>query len=266
MDDAWCQFLKENNFLVGISLDILPDCHDEVRVDAEGKGTYKAVSGAISCLEKHQVDYNVLCTLTGAIARYPKQVWNRIQNSKVEYVQFTPCLDELEGEGLSPSYALTPKRFAAFYIQLFRLWFEEFKKGKYRSIKFFDDCVNLMMYGRPTSCGMNGACQPQLVVEADGTAYPCDFYCLDEYRLGNLTENGPLELLQSEKVKEFLNRPHPMPQLCQQCRYKHFCGGNCKRMQKEICCFGSDNYCGYREFLDVCGGELQEIAQRFRKQ
>lgn len=264
LDDDWCSFLKEHNFLVGISLDILPDCHDEVRVDAEGKGTFKAVSSAIECLEKHQVDYNVLCTLTGSVARYPKQVWNRIKKSKVEYVQFTPCLDELEGEGGSP-YALTPKRFASFYIQLFQLWLDDLKKGKYKSIKFFDDCVNLMMYGRPTSCGMNGICQPQLVVEADGTAYPCDFYCLDEYRLGNLTEQGPLELLEGETVKTFLNRSHRMPKLCQSCRYQRFCGGNCKRMQREICCFDDDNYCGYREFLDTCGGELQELARRYRK-
>lgn len=264
LDDNWCSFLKENNFLVGISWDILPDCHDKVRLDAAGNGTFKAVSEAMECLRKHQVNYNVLCTLTGAVARYPQKVWNRIKESRVEYVQFTPCLDDLEGEGASP-YALTPKRFSTFYIQLFRLWLEDFKQGQYRSVKFFDDCVNLMMYGRPTSCGMNGSCQPQLVVEADGTAYPCDFYCLDEYRLGNLTETGPLELLQSEKVREFLTRSHRMPELCKSCRYWRFCGGNCKRMQKEICCFGSDTECGYREFLDACGGELQKIALRYRK-
>ncbi len=264
MEEEWCKFLKENGFLVGISLDILSGCHDEVRVDSEGKGTYRRVSDAISLMQKYRVEYNVLCTLTNAIARHPEKVWNWILSSKVEYIQFTPCLDELEGAGNSP-YALTPKRFASFYIQLFRLWFEDFKKGKYRSIKFFDDCVNLMMYGRPTSCGMNGACQPQLVVEADGTAYPCDFYCLDEFRLGNLTEQGPLELLQGESVKAFLHRPHKMPELCQQCRYQRFCGGNCKRMQKEICCSGKDTYCGYREFLDTCGIDIQEIARRYRK-
>ncbi len=182
----------------------------------------------------------------------------------MEYIQFTPCLNDLEGDGDSV-YALTPKRFASFYIQMFQLWLADFKKGKYRSIKFFDDCVNLMMYGRPTSCGMNGFCQAQLVVEADGSTYPCDFFCLDEYRLGNLTEVGPLGLLQSEKVKEFLNRSHHMPMLCNNCKYRQFCGGNCKRMQREICCKENDSYCGYQEFLDVCGGELQEIARRFRK-
>lgn len=264
LDDEWCHFLKEHRFLVGVSLDILPDCHDEVRVYPDGGGTYKAVSDAIHLLQKHQVDYNVLCTLTNAIARHPNQVWNRIMNSKVEYIQFTPCLGGLESSEQSP-YALTPKRFASFYISLFNLWFEEFKKGNYRSIKFFDDCVNLMMYGRPTSCGMNGSCQPQLVVEADGSAYPCDFYCLDDYRLGNLTEQSPIELLQSEEMKSYLSRAHRLPELCQECPYRRFCGGNCKRMQQEICCGVTDRYCGYQDFLNHCGNSLQEIARIFRR-
>ena len=264
LDDEWCAFLKENRFLVGISLDILSDCHNAVRVDSEGKGTYGRVIEGINFLKKHKVEYNVLCTLTNSVARHPKLVWKRILELDVEYVQFTPCLGALNSEKESV-YALTPKRFADFYIQLFGCWLEEFRKGNYRSVKFFDDCVNLMMYGRPTSCGMNGHCQPQLVVEADGTAYPCDFYCLDEYALGNLTEATPLELLKSQRVREFLCREHKKPTLCEKCQFERFCGGNCKRMQKEICCSGDDEYCGYREFLMKCGLVMMEIAKKYRR-
>ena len=264
IDSAWCRFLKENRFLVGVSLDILPEYHDAVRVDAEGQGSYQKVMNSIRLLREHQVDFNILCTLTNSIARHPKQVWNWLKQNNIDYVQFTPCLGELEQKSQSP-YALTPKRFTSFYIQLFQYWYEDYRKGEYRSIKFFDDAVNLLMYGRPTSCGMNGACQPQLVVEADGSAYPCDFYCLDEYRLGNLTEQGPLELLKTETVQRFLHRPHAAPQLCKTCRYRDFCGGNCKRMQREICCSAGDSYCGYREFLEKCGRTLLEIADRHRR-
>lgn len=264
LDDNWCVFLKENDFLVGISLDILSDCHDSARVDSEGKGTYGRVIDGINLLKKYKVEYNVLCTLTNAVARHPGQVWNRVCELGVEYVQFTPCLGELDSEKESV-HALSPKRFASFYIQLFGYWFEAFRKGNYRSVKFFDDCVNLMMYGRPTSCGMNGNCQPQLVVESDGAAYPCDFYCLDEFKLGNLKENTPLELLKSEKMREFLKRPHKIPNLCEKCEFARFCGGNCKRMQKEICCGDDDEYCGYREFLTRCGPTLMGIAKKYRR-
>lgn len=259
IDEEWCKFLKENNFLVGVSLDILPDCHDEVRKDAEGNGTYKRILESIHLLDKYGVEYNILCTLTNAVARYPQKVWSRLVQLGIKYVQFTPCLGELTEEEPSP-YALTPKRFASFYVQMFRLWYDAYRKGNLISIKLFDDILNLMVLGRPTSCGMNGTCQPQLVVEADGSVYPCDFYCLDEYRLGNLKVNSIADLLNNECVQSFVNRPHKQPDICNTCPYLAFCGGNCKRMQKEICCANADNYCGYRAFLDNCGAEFNKIA------
>lgn len=48
LDEAWCEFLKENRFLVGVSYDLLPEQHDAVRVDAAGRGTSRAVERAIA--------------------------------------------------------------------------------------------------------------------------------------------------------------------------------------------------------------------------
>ncbi len=259
IDKEWCVFLKENEFLVGVSLDILPDCHDMVRIDAEGKGTYKRIMKTISLFDKYGVEYNVLCTLTNSIARYPQKVWNRIVQLGIKYVQFTPCLGELNLESTSV-YALTPKRFASFYTSIFNLWYDSYRNGRIISIKLFDDILNLMVLGKPTLCGMNGVCQPQLVVESDGSVYPCDFYCLDEYKLGNLKKDSIDELLKSEHIRRFVNRPHKRPELCSRCQYLTFCGGNCKRMQKEVCCTDADNNCGYRDFLNNCGAELNKIA------
>lgn len=264
LDKDWAEYLRQHNYLVGISLDILPECHNACRVDASGKGTYQQALSGIRLLEEYKVEYNVLCTLTSQAARHPIQMWNRIQELDFSYVQFTPCLGELESAKKSP-YALNPQRFAGFYNTLFRLWYADFRAGRYRSIKFFDDVINLMLYGRPTSCGMDGTCQPQLVVEADGSAYPCDFYCLDLYRLGNLA-NQPLdELLCSPVREQFMRREHAQPGLCNRCRFQAFCGGGCKRMQREICCSPADQWCGYQNFLETNLRELLAIAAQQRQ-
>lgn len=260
LDEEWCKFLKEHNFLVGVSLDLLRDCHDDVRLDAQGHGTWKQVVRAIELLGKHGVEYNVLCTLTNAIARHPKKVWQQLQKLDVRFVQFTPCLGEIEGEK-SP-FALTPKRFADFYTALFDLWREEMRQGKWRSVKFFDDVVNLLVLGRPTGCGMDGVCRPQLVVEADGSAYPCDFYCTDQYRLGSLTEQTVSQLLAAPGVQEFIDRPQRRPAFCEACPYDTFCAGNCPRMRREMC-YADTTYCGYRDFLDRCGEGLAELARKY---
>jgi len=264
LDEEWVRYLKQYDYLVGISLDILPQNHNSFRKDAEGEGTYQQVLGAVKLLERFGVEYNILCTLTNQAARNPQQMWKELVRRDFRFVQFTPCLGDLEGSGES-AYALMPRRFAKFYNALFRLWYEDFSKGRYRSIKFFDDVVNLMLFGIPTSCGMNGHCQPQLVVEADGSAYPCDFYCLPEYSLGDLARESLESLLSSPRASEFVHRPHTQPRLCEGCPYRKFCGGGCKRMQKEICCGENDDFCGYRYFLDTNMRQLQAIVQEQKR-
>lgn len=260
LDEQWCRFLKKYNFLVGVSWDILPECQNEVRVDTSGKGTQKKVLESIALLNAWKIKYNVLCTLTNFVARYPNQVWKQLVKYDIRYIQFTPCLDDLDrpNEG---DYALCPKRFASFYDQIFHLWEADVKKGKGRSVKLFDDIMNLMVYGVPSACGMDGKCNPQIVVEADGSVYPCDFFCVDEYKLGNLAQTGIRQIYESEAMRAFLTRPHQMPALCKNCRFARFCGGNCKRMQRQICCTEQDFFCGYQDFLNRNITSLQSIAR-----
>lgn len=267
LNDEWCAFLKKYDFLLGVSWDVLPDCHDAARVDAAGEGTSKRVLDAIYLLNEHKVEYNVLCTLTNFVARHPNQVWKQIVKHDIRYVQFTPCLDDLEATGES-AYALTPKRFASFYNQIFDLWYADFRAGKYRSVKLFDDIVNLLAFGIPSACGINGHCSPQIVVESNGNVYPCDFYCVDEYLLGNLSEQPLKEIYESPKNRAFASRPHQHPKLCATCEFSRFCGGYCKRMQKQVCCSPEDNFCGYQNFLRTHANEFEQIAlqeRRFRQ-
>ena len=261
LDDAWCEFLKVHGFLVGLSLDLLPDAHDASRVDAAGRGSYRRVLDALSLLRRHGVEYNVLCTLTGEVARHPDAVWRQVTSLGIDYVQFTPCLGPLDGTR-SP-YALTPERFASFYTRLFALWYADFQAGRRRSVKLFDDIVNLLILGTPTACGMDGRCRGQLVIEANGDAYPCDFYCLDEWRLGNAAEEPPSRLLENDAMQRFLSRNKDTVS-CSGCRYARFCGGGCPRMEREVYA-ARDGVCGFQKFMDACGGELFTLAKRARE-
>ncbi len=259
LEENWFRFLKQKGFLVGLSLDLLSQCHDEARVDSQGRGTFAQVVKTLEGLNRYGVEYNVLCTLTNPVARHPRKVWKQIENLDLKYVQFTPCLDDLEAKG--GVYALTPERFGSFYSQLFRLWLEAFQKGNYRSIKLFDDVVNLLAYGIPTGCGMDGQCRQQLVVEADGSVYPCDFYCLDVYKTGNLAQQSLREVYESPVNQIFTRRAHSQPKICSGCPYWRICGGNCKRLQTAFC---GEQMCGYRQFLEEALPALQQIARQQR--
>ena len=257
LDDEWCAFLKEHDFLVGLSLDGYAKNHNACRPDAKGEGTFSRVLEAKARMDRHGVDYNVLTVLTGELARHPQQVWKFLREQKIQYVQFIPCLGPLEGDG-SP-YALTPKRYAEFYTALWSRWHEAFARDEYISVKLFDDLVRLLAFGECNACGLLGACQPQLIVEADGGVYPCDFYVLDGYRMGDLTKE-PLDSFWPEKARPFLERPaEPLP-LCADCPYRRMCNGGCQRMRQEVCYSPGDTACGHRLLLEQIMPQLRAVA------
>lgn len=214
---------------------------------------------AAKCLlEKEKVPYNILWVLTEETARHPERVWRFLREQKIGFVQFIPCLGEL-GAREAPPWALTPRRFASFYIGLFRLWSRAFLAGEYRSVKFFDDVLNLLAYRRVTACGFTGSCQNQMVIEADGSAYPCDFFVLDQWKLGNLTCESPQSLKTGERAEAFLARERHGRAACGSCPYENFCHGACPRMYGSLV-EEETGFCGYREFLTQCRGSIEQIA------
>lgn len=261
LDETWCAFFKKYNFLVGLSMDGSKEIHDANRVDKNGEGTYRRVIKAKSLLDEYGIEYNVLAVLTNELAEKPEEFWKTIRELGISYVQLIPCLGELEGKRIQ-RFTLTPHRFADFYIKLFELWKQDYNRNEIVSVKLFDDILNLLVYKICTACGMTGYCSPQLVIEADGSAYPCDFYVLDEYKIGDITKQTLLELLLSRQASDFLKRPNIPMNMCKSCRYKLICGGGCKRMYKEVCGSTNSFFCGYKCFLDAKIDELCEIAEQ----
>lgn len=262
LDDSWCSFLAQNNFLVGLSLDGSLAFHDENRIDANGKGSWRRITAAKACLEKHKVEYNILWVLTNNIARYPQKVWNFLCEHDIKFVQFIPCLSNLDSDEISP-YALLPKRFASFYVQLFRYWAQALYNGQYRSIKLFDDICNLLKRNAVTACGFTGKCQIQYVIEADGSVFPCDFYVLDKWKMGNIAQLTPSQLKANICCDDFLKRKRTFGKVCETCPYIKLCGGGCPRMAQNMYLYNNDSLCGYQELLQSCGTELQAIANKY---
>lgn len=248
LDEDWCAFLKAKGFLVGLSLDGAAALHNQNRVDGMGRGCFNRVMEAKRRMDAHDVDYNMLCVLTNEAARHPQKLWRFILAQNLRYIQFIPCLDALDAEEESP-WALTSRRFYEFYTALFPLWQKQALAGNYISVKLFDDIVNQFVRGQATACGMDGQCRPQNIVEADGGVYPCDFYVLDAYRLGNFCDMGLHEALGNAAVSGFLQRRVILPKACERCRYQTACQGGCKRLTRAMY-VGESGFCGYRRLLD----------------
>lgn len=178
-------------------------------------------------------------------------------------MQFVPCLAPLDGE--QNVYALTPERYASFYTALFDLWYPTLAQGRPMSIKLFDDLLALLAFGQETACGITGHCHPQIVVEANGNVYPCDFYAVDEWLSGNLQEDNIRTLYDSSAHASFRSRPRTMPEQCGDCPYASICGGGCPRMRSSVFCSSRDGFCGHRAFLDAAMPRLSRLAAEIRR-
>lgn len=229
LDGAWSRFFKENRFLVGLSLDGSRACHDRFRRDGAGKGSYDRAVRAARLLERDGVEFNVLAVVTGYLARHVGSVFSALCGEGFRYQQYIPCLDPLEGERGGRGYSLTPAQYGEFLKTLFDLWYRELEQGRYWSIRYFDNLL-LMLGGRaPEQCSMRGCCGLQYLVEADGSVYPCDFYGLDQFRLGNILQNTWPELDRAREEMGFIQDSQRVPEECGGCRWYPLCRNGCRR-------------------------------------
>ena len=229
LDEDWAVFLKQQDFLVGLSLDGTKDLHDLYRVDTRQKGTWSRVCTAFRLLEQHRVRTNILCVVTAQCAKHPEKVYNQLKNLGARYFQFIPCLDPLENTGKRPGYSLTAEAYGKFLCRMFDLWYRDWIRQDYCSIRLFEDYVNILL-GQPqgTTCSACGQCGGYLVLEGDGSVYPCDFFALDNWKLGNIRENTIPELTSTPRFREFMELGQHRPAECTDCPWVQLCRGGCK--------------------------------------
>lgn len=156
-----------------------------------------------------------------------------------DYIQFIPCLDPLEVPRGTCPYSLLPIDYGQFLCDLFDLWYGDWVRGNYHSIRLFDDYVRLMadQLVKPAShqgcasastCATTGRCGGYYVIEADGSLYPCDFFTTDNWLLGNLHDCSLSALLSCKCQKQFLSCGSEKPMECRDCRWRRLCNGGCK--------------------------------------
>ena len=177
--EEWARFFREENFLVGISLDGTPDVHDALRPDASGDGTWTRVMQTIKLLHRYGVECNLLCVVTKQLAKKAERVYKSMKATGVRYLQFIPCLDPLGMPQGQQNYSLTPELYARFLCALFDAWYRDWKTSTYVSVRLFEDYIHLLMGGPAGTCSTTGRCGSYMVVEGSGAVYPCDFFCLD---------------------------------------------------------------------------------------
>ncbi len=266
LDEEWCSFFARERFLVGLSLDGPKELHDANRVDREGRGTYNRVLHALHLLRRHRVSVNILTVVTGDTSRRFRHVYQFFRREGLEYQQYIPCLDPLEQERGTQPWSLSPPRFERYLKTAFDCWYQNLTAGRETRHRYFDNLLLLMDAQPPEACGMLGVCGMQYVVEADGSVYPCDFYMLDPYCLGNLNRDTIADLDIRREKMGFVQQSLSLHPDCRSCQWLPLCRGGCRRdrdlFQDGI---GKNYYCSaYQGFFSYAWPRLEALYRAGR--
>lgn len=264
--EEWCKFFKENNFLVGVSIDGPQEFHDEYRKTASGGPSFQKVMKGIQLLNKYGVEWNALAVVNDFNADYPLDFYHFFKEIGCHFIQFTPIVERKvsrpDGLTLAPGmeeggelldFSVTPEQWGNFLCEIFDEWVRN-DVGDYY-IQLFDATLANWVGQVPGVCTMAEECGHAGVMEYNGDVYSCDHFVFPEYKLGNLGERSLYELMNSEKQKEFAkNKKKRLPQQCLECEFLFACHGECPKnrfVKDEYGNPGLNYLCkGYKMFFD----------------
>lgn len=292
IDDEWAVFLKENGYLVGLSIDGPRAMHDALRVSKRGEGTFDDVIRAWNVLRRHEVDTNILCTVHAANQDHPLEVYRFFRDELgARYIQFIPIVERatpdtiavanrgwggLKGtdrplyrqEGsLATDRSVDADAFGRFLIGIFDEWVRRDVGTVF--VTTFDIALGSWM-GQHNACIVAPECGRALAMEHNGDVYCCDHFVEPEYLVGNVHETALAALVTSEKQRRFGRAKFDsLPSYCCECPVLFACYGECPRNRFVATPDGEPglNYlcAGYKAFFQHVDAPMKAMVELLRQ-
>jgi len=262
LDDDWCRFFYDNQFLVGISIDGPKEFHDKYRLDHSGEGTFDRVMRGINNCKKHNVEFSALILLNNNNVEHPERLFDFLIENELTYLQFIPCVETDPTTNKVADFSITSQQYGDFLCRLFDLWYEYGPEKL--NVREFDSIVTYYVLGNHTICTYNKQCAGFVVIEHTGDAFCCEFFVESRWRLGNILET-PLEKLAGSSTKRVFSRDkEKLCNKCLVCRYLDICRGGCMkdRVRLNIDDDSRESYfCdSYKQFFDYTIPRFMKIA------
>ncbi len=244
LNDEWAALFKENDFLIGISIDGPRELHDHFRVDKGGQPTFDRVMRGIETLKRNGVEFNTLTTVHRGNASHPLEVYRFLKENGSGFMQFIPIVErvanQVTADGLhliSPDFdgaaqvalwSVEPRQFGRFLCEIFDEWVRK-DVGQYY-VQLFDVSLETWAGMEASLCVFRKQCGAALAMEHSGDLYSCDHYVYPENRLGNIMEASLTTLVNSEQQRIFGEaKESALPRYCLECDVRFACNGECPK-------------------------------------
>jgi len=276
LNDEWCSFFKENNFLIGLSIDGPGELHDYYRVHKGGQPSFNKVLNGIDYLKRHRVEFNTLTAVNKINSYHPLEVYNFLKEAGSGFMQFIPIVErgkehkpprflktpevtlnlvspDYKGDAQVTDWSVEPIQYGNFLIEIFDEWVKK-DVGKI-FVQIFDVSLESWLGLKQSLCIFNQTCGSALAIEHNGDLYSCDHYVYPENKLGNIIDQPLSSLVYSHQQKKFGNdKKDKLPQYCLNCEVRFACNGECPKHRFIKTPDGEDglNYlcAGYKKFFN----------------
>jgi len=294
IDEEWCEFLAENNFLVGLSIDGPKKLHDASRVHKDGRGTFDEVMRAAKLFHKYGVKFNTLTCVSAANARKPLDVYRfltrELGSTRLQFIPIVeprffektptqywdpeklPKMNDPEARPGHPNsivydWCVDPEDWGYFMCKVFEDWYRR-DIGK-RWVYYFESALKQHMGQVADMCTLAPICGKGLAIEHNGDVYSCDHYVYPEYKIGNIKDYTLEEMAFSGKQQQFgMNKDVTLPQRCRECEFLWMCAGECPKNRilrtpegepgLNYLCLGWKRYFAYiKPYLDELAKQIQ---------
>lgn len=287
LDADWASFLKEHEFLVGISIDGPRDMHDRYRVDKGGRPTFDRVVRGLEHLRRFGVDWNVLSCVHAANGDHGTKVYRFLRDELgAQFIQFIPVVErthaELQSEDIGTgadsttkelytkvgdavsSRSVLPEQYGRFLIDVFEEWVRRDIGTVY--VQMFDTALAHWSGLQGGLCVHDETCGAQLALEHTGDLYSCDHFVEPRFLLGNIKQTHMLKLISSPQQHEFgLDKRKSLTRYCRDCTVRFACNGGCPKDRFDVSPYGESghNYLcrGYELFFHHVDRPMQAMAQ-----
>lgn len=282
LTDEWCEFFKEHNWLVGISIDGPQDFHDEYRRTASDKPSWQKVMRGIRLLRKHGVEWNAMAVVNDFNAGYPLEFYHFFKEMGAKYIQFAPVVERMaahsDGRHLATlvdqecpvaDFSVSPAQWGDFLCAIFDEWVRHDVGQTY--VEIFDCTLANWVGERPGICVYAKECGHAGVMEFNGDVYSCDHFVFPEYKLGNIRDKTLVEMLYGEQQRQFSCLKHAtLPKQCKECEWEFACHGECPKNRFVNDRYGNSglNYLcsGYRHFYEHVAPYMDFMKKEFMNQ
>ncbi|MGG7178311.1 radical SAM protein [Clostridium paraputrificum] len=245
--DEIASFFKENEFLVGFSLDGPKFIQDMNRYKKNKDSSFSETMRGINIIKNHNIYLNIIGVITNESHKFVDEIYSFIKEIGHCTVDFIPSFY------YDSDVTLDIENYTSFMLKILDLW----KNDDYKPIKirFLNDAFKRVVFRSgekkiSVECELAGCCGQNFSVGINGEIYPCE--CLtpiSDFEVGNINEHNFTELIKLEGFDKLKKEFNNIPKDCYECDIIDLCRGGCLNRRLEIHNLndGKDLYCNSRK-------------------